>query len=392
MAFYGTYINLSVYLTQNVGLADREIGVLLGAFAAMRAWIPVATGALSDRMGFRRSLITSFVLYMFAYSSLVGLPYRVGAWFSVFAMAFAGAFLKPVIPATVRRYSPPSKQSTGFALFYASVNAGSVIGKVLAKQVRTLVSLRASLGNSVVASAFALVLAWFAFFEPAPKEEVAEPGAIVAKAAPQSTLQELGNALKNRRLVGFLLLVSGYYLLIEQFYQTFPTYIVRQFGEDAPREYITLINPLAIATLQVFVARLTKNLPPLPAMATGVFIGSISMALMGATPSSLWGAAGSFFVFAIAEMVYSPRYYEYVSSFAPRGREGMYMGLALVPFGLGGLAGGVLSGRLIAAFLPKDGPRQPLMVWGSYAIIGVLCSLALFAFALRTQRADKTSG
>ena len=56
--------------------SPREGGVLLGWFAAARAWLPVATGALSDRVGFRRSLLASFALYVVAYSMLAALPTR----------------------------------------------------------------------------------------------------------------------------------------------------------------------------------------------------------------------------------------------------------------------------------------------------------------------------
>jgi proton-dependent oligopeptide transporter, POT family len=388
LAFYGVYINLGVYLTQTVGLSDEENGTLLGLFALVRAWLPVGTGALADRLGFRRALLLSFAFYVLAYAALFAFPSRVGAWSAVFGMAFAGAFLKPVIPSTVRRYAPKGRETQGFSIFYASVNAGSVVGKILTKIVRTLVSLRASMVNSVVACVIGFGVAFVAFFEPesegrarAAKADGAER--VAPASAPRSAafLPSLRAAFTDRRLLVFLAIVSGYYLLIEQFYQTFPVYIVRVFGEKAPREEITLINPLSIALFQVFVGRVTKRLPAVPAMAFGIFVGALSMALMGAVPT-LFGAAGSFFVFAVAEMIYSPRYYEYVSSFAPKGREGLYMGLALAPFGLGGLVGGVLSGRLIAAYLPKTGPAQPLRVWGTYAVIGVVCAAALALYAM----------
>ena len=381
MAFYGVYINLSVYLAESAGMRDAEVGMLLGAFALCRSWLPVMTGAASDAMGFRKSLVVSFVLYAAAYGSLAAFPSRVGGWASVFAIAFAGAFLKPVIPATVRRYSPPGLESKGFSIFYASVNAGSVIGKVGTKLVRTAFSIRVSILNAVAASLVGLVVVLSAFREPATVQaDVASAGTVKA-AEPQtpSFWQGLKTAFSDKRLVAFLCVVAGYYLLIEQFYQTFPTYIMRQLGPAAPREYITLINPLSIAILQLSVARLTRRLPPVVAMSSGIALGAVSMFLMGLFPS-LWGACASFFVFALAEMVYSPRFYEYVSSFAPKGREGMYMGLALVPAGFGGLVGGVLSGRLIEAYLPKNGPTQPLHVWGSYACIGLVCAAAMAAF------------
>lgn len=393
LAFYGVYVNLAVYLTGTVGLSDVENGSLLGVFALVRSWVPVGTGVLADRIGFRRSLAISFALYVAAYLLLFLAPSRVGAWAAVMGMAIAGAFLKPVIPGTVRRHSPEDRRAVGFSYFYASVNAGSVVGKVATKIVREMVSLRASMINAVVACVIGFGITLAAFREPDETQAAASPGEAPKEApkpaAPTNPVDDLLGAAKQTRLLVFLLLISGYYLLIEQFYQTFPTYIVRHFGEGAPREYITLINPAAIAVFQVGVGRLTARIPGPYAIALGVLVGAGSMLLMGAVPT-LAGACGAFFVFAVAEMILSPRYYEYFSSFAPPGREGMYMGLAIVPVGIGGLVGGVLSGNLVARYLPKDGVRQPLAVWGTYAAIGVACAalLGLYgAWAVRKRPA-----
>ncbi|HRI71602.1 MAG TPA: MFS transporter [Polyangium sp.] len=388
LAFYGVYINLAVYLNKTVGLTDLEIGKLLGIFAFVRSLVPLGTGILADRIGFRASLCASFSFYAFSYGLLFLLPMRWGAWLAVMGIAVAGAFLKPVIPATVRLYSPEERRTVGFSYFYASVNAGSVIGKTLTKIVREMVSLRASMLNAIVACLIALGITITLFREPkGDKENVEQPVRIAAN----NPLKDLLLAARNIKLSIFILLISGYYLLIEQFYQTFPTYIVRTFGEGIPREYITLINPASIALLQVFVGRLTAKLAAPIAISLGVFVGAISMFLMGSLPT-LPGACSSFFVFALAEMILSPRYYEYISSFAPKGREGMYMGIAIIPAGVGGLAGGILSGNLISKWLPEQGPRNPLAVWGTYAAIGVVCSFLIFVYGrwVNRQRAGET--
>lgn len=385
LAFYGVYVNLAVYLTGTVGLTDVENGSLLGVFALVRSWVPVVTGTMADRIGFRRSLIIAFALYIGAYAALFALPTRAGAWGAVMGMAIGGAFLKPVIPGSVRRHAPEERRTVGFSYFYASVNAGSVVGKVLTKIVRTTISLRASMINAVVACAIGLAVTVGFFREPGDEASASPAEKSAAKAPSSNPIADVRFAFAQGELMAFLVLISGYYLLIEQFYQTFPTYIVRMFGDSAPREYITLINPASIALFQVFVGRMTKSLAPAAAMALGVLVAAGSMLLMGAAPT-LYGACGSFFVFAVAEMILAPRYYELVSSFAPPGREGLYMGLSIVPVGIGGLAGGVLSGRLIAAHLPKEGPRSPLSVWGTYAAIGVVCSAMLFAYAQVVKR------
>lgn len=402
LAYYGVYVNLQVYLTKTVGMTDIENGSLLGVFAFVRSLIPLATGTLADKIGFRLSLALSFTLYVGAYSTLFLLPSRPGAWTAVMGMAVAGAFLKPVVPATVKRYSPEERRREGFSYFYSSVNAGSVVGKVATNIVRLKISLRASMLNAVIACLIGLGVTLGAFKEPeaaaeegvapapgtagAPSvEAVAHGDAARPQDASSNPLVDLARAFMKVELAVFIVLIAGYYLLIEQFYQTFPTHSDRILRADEYREYITLINPASIAILQVPVGRLFARLRGPSAIALGVLVASSSMLLMGAVPT-IAGACASYFVFAVAEMIMAPRYYEYISSFAPKGREGMYMGLAIVPVGLGGLIGGILSGRLISQYIPKEGPARPLSVWGTYAGIGLVCAILLGLYAAWIQR------
>src|SRR5262245_3382650 len=67
LAYYGVYVNLVVYLHDEVGLDDVESGSLLGLFALVRSWLPVPVGGLADRLGFRKSLALSFAFYVGAY-------------------------------------------------------------------------------------------------------------------------------------------------------------------------------------------------------------------------------------------------------------------------------------------------------------------------------------
>jgi MFS family permease len=103
------------------------------------------------------------------------------------------------------------------------------------------------------------------------------------------------------------------------------------------------------------------------------------MLVMGTVPG-LVGACLSGAIFAFAEMTFSPRFYDYIASFAPEGKSGMYMGLAFVPFAIGSWTGGMLSGPMIARYLPKDGPRAPFTVWATYSACGVGCALLMLIY------------
>ena len=376
MAFYGMFVGLVLYLTNVVGFTDVQTGFLLGNYRLLTSLAPIPCGAIADRITFRASLVVAFSLYAFGYLGLFLFPSKGLAIAALACNAIGGGFMKPVIVGTVVRTAPEGREAEGYGLFYRMINAGSVVGKTLAYAVRVLVSLRYVMINSVVASVAALGLAAFAYREP-------ERGR-AAKSTFGSTMRGYGVALKDARFTAFLVVMAGFYFMADQFYVTFPKYVTRHIAKDAPLEIITLINPALIALLQGVVTRTFGRFHAVTAMIIGVVIGSTSMLVMGVAPGLL-GACLSGAIFAVAEMVFSPRLYAHVASFAPSGKAGMYMGLAFVPSAIGYFIGGLVSGPMIARYLPAEGPRAPLTVWATYAAIGIGCAALMTAYRVATR-------
>lgn len=384
LAFYGAYVVLSMYLTTVVGLSDVTAGDVMALYALFRLG-PILGGILADRIGFKVALVVSLVLYAAGYGVLFVARDVLAAQASIVLIGLAGALFKPIITGTVVRTSPPGRQTEGFAIFYRIVNAGSVVGKTLTYFVRTLVSLRLVVVNAVIASLVAVGLAALVFSEPAAA--AAASGEPAKKPGVMEVLRGVFGALREWRFTGALLILSGFYFMSEQFYQTFPKYVTRVVDPDAPLEWVTLVNPLMIALFQGQVTGRSKSLLPLSAMVAAMFVASASMFLMGAWPG-LVGACVSFGVFAFAEMIFAPRFYDYVARFAPKGQEATFMGLTVLPVALGGMVGGVVSGRLIARYLPEGGPHDPFTIWTIYAASGLVCALLMFGFhRLATRRA-----
>ena len=382
LAHYGMYVGLAIYLTNVVGYGDVAVGGLLGNFRFVASLAPVPCGAIADRITFKRSLILAFCLYALGYVGLFAYPTRALAPLSLLFLAVGGGFMKPVITGTVIRTAPKGRQVEGFAVFYRMINAGSVVGKSLAYLVRVLVTLRYVMITSVFASVAALGLAVFGYTEPTR-------GA-AAKSSFLATLRGYGSALKNLRFSLFLVLFAGFYFMAEQFYMTFPKYVTRHIDARAPLEIITLINPALIAVGQGFISRRMKGFHPLTTMVFGVLLASLSMLVMGSLPT-LIGACISGAIFACAEMTFSPRFYAYIASFAPPGKEGMYMGLAFVPAAIGAWIGGQVSGRMIGQYLPAQGARSPFTVWSTYAALGLGCALLMLVYRWFAVRGDKAS-
>ncbi len=382
LAHYGFYIGLSLYLTNIVRMTDIEVGIVLGNWRLLASLAPIACGAVADRITFKRSLIVAFSLYVAAYGVILALPTRAFVIVGLVLAAIAGGFMKPVIMGTVVRTSPPGRQAEGFGVFYRMINAGSVVGKTLAYGVRRVVALRFVACTSVLAALCALLLAIFAYEEP--RDEGATKGPALSE-----TLRGYAGALRNVRFASFLVVFAGFSFMAEQFYMTFPKYVTRHIDSNAPLELITLVNPALIALLQGRVTSLVKRIDPVRTMALGVVVGAVSMLVMGAIPT-IAGAMLSGAIFALAEMMFSPRFYDHIASFAPKGKAGMYMGLAFVPSAIGAWAGGQASGFLITKYLPKEGARDPLAIWSIYAALGMTCAVAMIVYGIATRAARDT--
>jgi POT family proton-dependent oligopeptide transporter len=381
LAHYGVYVGLALYLSNVVKMTDPEVGIVLGNFRFVGSMAPIPCGAIADRITFKRSLMIAFIGYTVGYSCLLMFPAKLPVVLSLALIAVSGGFLKPVITGTVVRTSPPGREAEGFGIFYRMVNSGSVVGKTLAYLVRSFIALRLVAATSIVASLAALGLAVFAYTEPedtaAGVEKPKAPGVGVV-------LRGYGTALSNLRFVAFLVVFAGFYFMAEQFYFTFPQYVTRHIDKKAPLEIITLINPALIALFQGGVIRVVKGLRPVTAMTLGVVIASCSMLVMGSF-QTLAGACLSGAIFAFAEMTFSHRFYAHIASFAPKGKAGMYMGLAFVPFAIGAWIGGQASGFLVAKYLPKEGPRDPFAIWSIYAALGLGCAFLMFVYGLVTK-------
>ena len=383
LAFYGFYINLTLFLRDVVGMDAIATGVLTGTFRSIGSFAPIPCGAIADRISFKRSLMIAFSLYALAYGSILVSPTKAVVIPALFLSAIAGGFMKPVILGIVARTSPPERVAEGYGVFYRMVNSGSVVGKTLAYVVRHFGAIRFVFANSAIASLISLGIATFLFEEPKVETAKKDGPAFI------EVLRGYWNALKNWRFTAFLIIFAGYYFMAEQFYMTFPTYVKLHIDEKAPLEIITLINPAMIALFQGRFARWTSGLKPATSMMLGVLIGAVAMLVMGAVPT-IPGTCLSGAIFACAEMVFSPRYYAYIQSFAPKGKEGLYGGLTFVPSMIGSWVGGFVSGNLIYVFLPIAGKREPFAIWSSYAALGLVCSLAMIAYAKLSDRRSTT--
>ena len=66
-AYYGFYILLTVYLTDIVDFTDMWGNTIAGLFAGLLYFLPPFSGAIADRIGFKKGLILAFGMLTVSY-------------------------------------------------------------------------------------------------------------------------------------------------------------------------------------------------------------------------------------------------------------------------------------------------------------------------------------
>lgn len=399
-AYYAVFIAITLYLTNVVGFNDVWAAWISGVFSAGLYLLPPFTGALADRIGFRRAIILAFTLLTIGYFSLGAFPYKAIVLPSLLIVMIGGSLIKPVITGTIAKTTSEDTRAKGYSIFYSIVNIGAFLGKTFAFPLRIYLGLQSINFYSALMTLVALIVVYFIY-------KSAEESAV--KKTFKEAAQGFIRVFTNVKLITLILIVSGFWIIQSQLYATMPKYVIRTVGETASPEWIANVNPFVVMISVVWITSLTKKIKAVTSMNIGMFIMPFSALLMA---SSYWlqkvtGESVNFFgVFSahpitvmmiigiifqgLAECFISPRYLEYFSLQAPKGQEGLYIGFGYLYSFFANILGFGISGYLLTAYCPDPKTLSPealihaydkaYYIWYYFAGIAVTAGIALMIY------------
>ncbi len=399
-AYYAMFISITLYLSRVVGFDDIWAAWISGAFSAGMFFLPPFTGALADKIGFRKAIILAFTLLTIGYFSLGFLPYKTTVIPALIIAMVGGSFIKSIITGTVAKNTTEATRARGYSIFYGMVNIGSFLGKTFAYPLRLQWGVESINYYSAALSLIALLSVFF-FYRTAKSEENGK------------SFREVWNAFirvsTNIRLVVLIIIVTGFWIIQQQMYATMPKYVLRLVGEGASPEWISNVNPLVVVLSVVFITHIMRKARAITSMSVGMFIMPFSAVAMasGSMISQNSGESlsifGLFFAHPItvmmiigivlqglAECFISPRYFEFFSLQAPKGEEGLYLGFGHLHSFLASLLGFGLSGYLLTAYCPDPNTVPPELlataydkahfIWLYFSGIGFIAGIALLLY------------
>jgi POT family proton-dependent oligopeptide transporter len=131
-SYYGVMSVLSVYLVLSkneggLGFSKESVGVIKSTITPLLYFLPILSGAIGDRFGYRKVLFFAFFTMSLGYWFAGFSTTYVTVFSSLILVALGAGFFKPMISGTIARVTDESNSSLGFGIFYWSINLGAFL-------------------------------------------------------------------------------------------------------------------------------------------------------------------------------------------------------------------------------------------------------------------------
>jgi dipeptide/tripeptide permease len=398
-AYYGIYMGFSIYFGI-LGYKTEQLGLIQSLFLFVSYTVPIFSGTFADKYGFRKILLISYLAYLPSILLLIYTKSFSGIALTMLCIGFAAGIFKPLISGTVRVVTDITNRTLGFGIFYAMVNIGASFGPMVLGRLRVI-----SWENAYVAAAVAIgimfIITFFFFKEP---ERSIEGETLKKK------FKDMGEALSNVKFATFLLILGLFFWLpFWSFFNLCSKYVETYLDGAALYENIKSVAGSVIANFlskdyegtrkvlgetishtgwvimvfQVFVAWIFERFRPIPSFVIGLLIISIGFGFLGLAgiTNPAWIFLG-IFLFAIGEMISSPRIQEYITWIAPKEKAGLYMGSNFLATGIGGFLSGIIYTSWIYGHFERTGHLEYVwLILGIHMLIGIAAVLLFSHFA-----------
>jgi dipeptide/tripeptide permease len=126
-SYYGMMSVLSVYMTDVLDFAKQDVGVIKATIQPLLYFLPILSGALADRFGYRRTLMVAFAFLGGGYFLTSQATEYTWVFLALVVMGFGAGTFKPVISGSIARCTDESNSTLGFGIYYWSINVGAFL-------------------------------------------------------------------------------------------------------------------------------------------------------------------------------------------------------------------------------------------------------------------------
>lgn len=387
-AYYGIYMGFGIYL-QQLGYSKGDLGIIQSIFLAFSYLIPLFSGTFADKYGFKKMLIISYLVYLPTILLLIVTKSFSGIALTMLSIGFAAGLFKPLVSATVRATTDSTNKTLGFGIFYMMVNVGASFGPVVMGKLRAI---SWDYVFYTAAATIGVMLLITVFFYKEPEREI--EGVTL-----KQKFRDIGTALSDLKFAFFIILLGIFFWMpFWAFFNVLAVYIDDYMNTASLYNSVSSVLGSGITSIishqeagvwkinaeaishtgyiiiifQVLISRTFEKRPAIPSFLFGLFMAALGFMLLAVAVigSNTWVFLGVF-LFAIGEMISSPRIQEYIMWIAPKEKAGLYMGTNFLATFIGAILSGIYT-WLMEIYQNMGNPEYIMYTLAAHLIVGIL--------------------
>jgi MFS family permease len=374
-AYYSMMPIIVIHAIWNVGV-PIWLGLMITAFMyPFQYGLPILTGALAERIGYKRQIIFAFIILTVGY---VLLSFAFNTATMILAVIVVGIGIgsyKPLISATVAKCTSSEDRNLAYAIYYWFVNLAAFAIPFIFVIVIFLGVIQQSTYHIIFLCGAILVsinilTAIFVF------KEVPRSGEVKTVA---DAVNNIKIALKDKKFVVMVLLIGGFWMLYSSFLNAMPTilYGFRRLPGWFDVMLLGVFNPFTIIALGIPLAKYIEKIESMRVVLTGIMIYLIGLAIIGF--SLQWGfVIIGIIIASIGEFIVAPGYMAFVSKLATKEKVSAYVGCNFISY-MVGLLGGTFVFSLIVNYVAVE-LEMPHFFYGILLTFGLLLLVAFVIY------------
>ncbi len=381
LAYYGVKAVATLYAKDPVskgglGVTMNEFGTILMTWALVQSFVPVLTGGLSDRYGYKETIFASTVVKIMGYLVMAFFGTFNGFFVGAILLATGTAIFKPGIQGTLVKSTRRENSSVAWAIFYQTVNIGGFIGPLIAGLMRKMEWRYVFFAcAAIICLNFLLLLTY--------KEVGKEERLARMKDGKQGNLfaDSIKELIKPHVWV-YLLIFSGFWFMFNALFDVLPAHledwvdtreiVTSLFGaggsqnqvvnffvvmskdgtEIMPEGLLNLNAGLIMITCFAFGA-LSGMMRATTSMVVGTLLATVAMFMSGYSTHG-WLSVFAIGIFSVGEMLSSPKFNEFIGNFAPADKKAMYLGFSQFSLAIGWTIEGKVGPKLYEEMASKE--------------------------------------
>lgn len=170
-AYYGMMSFLSVYFSDTLGIPKENVGVIKGVIQPLLYFLPILSGAVADRFGYRRMLMIAFALLGGGYFLTAQMTTYTGVFIALVVMGVGAGIFKPLISGTIARVTDESNSTQAFGIYYWSINLGAFLFPLFLVPFLKQLNPAWVIIASAICTGAMLIPTWFFFRDPVREQK-----------------------------------------------------------------------------------------------------------------------------------------------------------------------------------------------------------------------------